>query len=229
MSRIVIRAPEYFPRLSYFALLMHADQVVLADTFQYSRQSFLNRARIRTPQGWQWISVPLLGGQKGKPLTEAQIDRHAPWRRKHWRALEYNYRTSPYFEFYELDFEPLFKQEWETLAALNIATITILCRLLSVDTPVVRASELPGSPSTLPDIFARFSGAERLLTVPESAAHDQAEGLPIEVLDFQHPTYRQNFEGFEPEMSALDLLFNYGPEARSFLERYTHIYEPTSG
>jgi hypothetical protein len=43
------------------------------------------------------------------------------------------------------------------------------------------------------------------------------------VLRFDEPTYHQNFSGFEAGMSAVDLLFNYGPEARSHLAERSHV------
>ncbi|MFB6098553.1 MAG: WbqC family protein [Salinibacter sp.] len=43
--------------------------------------------------------------------------------------------------------------------------------------------------------------------------------MPVDVerMSYDHPTYRQNFQGFEPEMSAADLVFNYGREAQRIL------------
>ena len=64
---LAIRPPEYFPRLSHVALMHYATHFVLADTMQYSRQSFQNRTRVRTREGSSWVSVPLKGGQHGSP------------------------------------------------------------------------------------------------------------------------------------------------------------------
>ena len=69
---IAIRPPEYFPCLAYAALLLAVDCFVLADTFQYSRQSFQNRTKVRNPQGWQWVSIPLKGGQHGRPICQVE-------------------------------------------------------------------------------------------------------------------------------------------------------------
>lgn len=213
---IAVRPPEYWPHLSYLALAASADRLVLADTFQYSRQSFQNRARLRTPQGWQWISVPLQGGQHGRPITDVALEHREPWARKHWRSLEYNYRSTPFFEFYEADLAPLFRQDWDALADLTCATVTCLHRLYGLETPLVRASTLEGRPDSLPAVLAAVAG-ERLLTPEEAAPHDALQVDGVVPFQYDPPTYRQNFDGFEPQMSALDLLFNYGPEARTVL------------
>ena len=108
-TKVVIRPPDYWPGIAYMALIDRADRVVLADTFQYSRQSFQNRARLRTPQGWQWISIPLRGRQHGTPIREVMIWQRPAWLRKHLKALVYNYRGTPFFTYYEPALTDLFQ------------------------------------------------------------------------------------------------------------------------
>lgn len=214
---IAVRPPEYFPGLAYTALLAHVDVFVLADTFQYSRQSFQNRARLRNPDGWQWISIPLHGGQHGTAIRAARIDTRARWQKKHWRAFMYNYRSTPYFELYEPTFRPFFEESWETLGAATCASVELIHRLMGLSNQVVRASALPGAPDTLPAIVQAVE-ADALLSPKHAAAYDAASVDDLAVFHYEEPTYRQNFEGFEPGMTALDVLFNYGPETHRYLE-----------
>ncbi len=215
---IAVRPPEYWPRLSYFALMECVDCFVLADTFQYSRQSYQNRTRLRSPQGSQWLSVPLKGGQHGKPVIEVRIEEGNIWRRKHWRALEYNYRSTPFFELYEPELFPLFDRSWENLAALTCATVECIHTLLGFSARLVRASALPEAPSSLVEVMMQ-AGEDRLMSPEAAAAHDVMAGSAVEVFRYEAPHYRQNFEGFVPEMSVLDLLFNYGSETRALLRQ----------
>lgn len=213
---LAIRPPEYFPRLSFLALVAAADRVILADTFQYSRQSFQNRTRLRTPQGWQWISVPLSSGQHGKPIDKVEIDNGEQWARKHWRSLTYNYSSAPFFVFYSQDVYDLLHQNWKYLGELTCATVELLSSWFGLETRVLRASSLETRPSGLTAAVSYFNGADLLVT-EETARHDAEAVSEAALLRFDEPGYRQNFEGFEPGMTALDLLFNYGPEARSIL------------
>lgn len=213
---LAIRPPEYFPGLAYMALVVHVDRFVLADTFQYSKRSMQNRGKLRTPQGWQWISVPLKGGQHKRPIAEVAIETRERWIEKHWRAFQYNYRTTPYFEFYEPRFAPFFEREWKHLGALTCASVELLHELMEGSTELVRASELEGQPDTLPAIWEAVGGGT-VGALPDTAAHDAQLVPSLKALHFEAPTYRQNFEGFEPEMSTADLLFNYGPEATAML------------
>ncbi|SHK06465.1 WbqC family protein [Rhodothermus profundi] len=220
---LAVVPPEYFPRLERVALALRAGRLVLADTFQYSRQSFHNRTRLRNPQGWQWISVPLRAHQHGVPIDQAAVGQLRGWQRRHWRAFCYNYRTTPYFEFFEPRLEEIFQQEWTTLGALTCATVLLTLQLFEIDTPVVRASELVGRPASVAAI-ARVLAADTLLLPENTAAIDRTAAAQVYALRFKEPVYRQNFEGFVPGMTALDLLFNLGPiEARALLEAHSEV------
>ena len=198
-----IRPPEYFPGLPFWALMLRCDRFLLAESFQYSRQTFQNRARIRNPTGWQWLTVPLKGRQHGRAIRDVEIDNTVPWRGKHFRALTFNYRSTPYFEFYEERFAGLYEQDWPRLGPLTVASIRLVARLMSLDAPEV-----------LPE---RDEKAE-----PPPASELLLESDPPDLqgarLRFNEPEYHQNFEGFEPGMSILDLLFNHGPDAKSLIE-----------
>ncbi len=216
MPRIAIRPPEYFPRPEYFALMMAVDTFVVADTFQYSRQSYHNRARIRTPDGWSWISIPLAGGQHGHAIRDVRIDgRDTRWPRRHWRTLEYNYRSSPFFEFYEDTVASVLRMEELSLAAYTIGSLREIGRMLQIDTSVVLTSELEARPANVEDVLSLYPEAE-LWTLPDSEIADEAAER---VLEWVAEPYPQNFPGFQPHMSSLDLIFNLGAKSAPRLEK----------
>ena len=219
---IAIRAPEYFPRLEYAALLLAVDGFVLADTFQYSRQSFQNRTSVRNPQGWQWVSIPLKGRQHGRPICQVEIRQVEAWQKRHWKAFEYNYRSTPYFEYYEEAFAPLFQRRWTHLADLTCATVELIHTMLGQPTTLVRASTLAGRPDSLKDLFDHI-GSAPLLVPAVSAPYDAQAVSPLQVFHYDHPRYRQAFDGFEPGLTAFDVLFNYGPEAASIIKEVVRI------
>jgi hypothetical protein len=208
---IAIRPPEYFPRCAFVGLLSQVDHFVLADTLQYSRQSFQNRSKLRNPNGWQWISISLAAHQHGRPICDVEIDTGTRWREKHWRAFMYNYRSTLYFEYFEDGFQPFFEQEWERLGPCTCRSVELTAALFDLDTRITRASSLPGAPRSLGALWEAVGGGP--LLTPEHAAEHDADAVPdVHVYHFDPPQYRQNFEGFKPGMSALDLLFNSGPQ-----------------
>ena len=214
--RIAVRPPEYWPRLSYVALMKYVDIFVVADTFQYSRQSFQNRARIRTPHGWSWISVPLLGRQHGTPICNTDIDNTSAWGSKHRRAFQYNYGNTIYYPFFEDRIASLYEPSWIKLADLSWATIDSLHKLFSLNCSLIRASELEKEAGSLSLILDQFDYSE-YLTLADSYARDKRGNVLATCFEFTEPVYRQHFEGFEPEVTAFDVLCNYGAEARGLI------------
>ncbi len=210
------------------ALVDAAERVVLGDTMQYSRQSYQNRSRARTPQGWQWLSIPLAGNQHGRAILDVAVHGKHRWARKHWRALHYNYRTTPFFDFYEPELVPLFDRAWERLGDLTCTSVVVLARLYGIDTPILRASEMDRTPESVEAIL-EASGGGRFLSAADTADVDGTLADVRGVLALEPFNYRQNFEGFEPGMSALDLLFNYGPDALPILRRRSLLHRMRPG
>ena len=210
--------------------MQRADRFVLADTFEHSRRSRQNRARLRTPQGAQWVTVPVKRGQTHRPIAEVEIDNRsrdestdgAHWRSRHRRAMQCDYRSTPYFAHFEPALERFFGKAWHRLGPCACASTRLLAEGAGLEGDLTRASALPGTPDTLPAILEAM-GAEQatVLVPPASAAHDAAllegTGHGVRAFVFDAPRYRQAFAGFEPGMSFADLLFGYGPEARALL------------
>ena len=207
------------------ALAAAVDTFVLADTFQYSNKSFQNRVKLRSPQGWHWISVPLHGKQHGRPIWEVEIENKRKWTRSHRRSFEYNYRSTPYFEYYEERFVPLFEKQWKRLGALTCASVELLHGLLELDSHLVRASDLAGGPASVPDVLdvLEVPGQARLLAPPSAADQDADLVEEVSVFRYEAPSYHQNFSGFEPGMSAADMLFNYGPDTVAMLREHALV------
>ena len=211
-----VRPPELAPRLPYAALLLVADRFVLADTFPYSRQSGQSRTRIRTASGALWLSVPRRHGGLGRPLDQTEVV-GTDWRRKHRAALRAAYGRAPFFEHVMPEWDAVLDTPG-SLADLAVASVRFTARWLRSGAEITRASALPGRPATLADVLGAV-GAERLLTLPESAARDAEAGVPVSVLAFAEAERRQAFPGFEPDLGVLDLLMNHGPASADVLRQ----------
>ncbi len=208
---IVVRPPEYFPNLTYVSLMQAADIFVLADTFQYSRQSFQNRTRLRNSQSWQWVSVPLKGGQHGLPILVTRIRQVRAWKKRHWKAMVFNYSQTPFFTYYAEPLRALLERDWKRLGDLTCESVQCTHTWFGFSGDLVRASELPGQPKTVDEVRACLPDGR--LLVPQGVPELRADLR----MRYDCPTYRQAFEGFVSDMMALDLLFNYGPESGGLL------------
>ena len=209
---VVVLAPEYLPGCAFFAMMRSADCVVLADTHQYSRQSYHNRARVRTPQGWQWLSVPLVGGQHGRPIKQTEIDNRTPWRERHTRSIRYNYSSAPFYDYYIDPLNQIGKGDWKTLGDVCCAGIEWLARILAPGATIVRASHLAGASASLTGILDALGRGDVLLSTSRYRLDAGNVSDPY-VATFDLAPYTQNFPGYEPDMSVIDLLFACGPDA----------------
>lgn len=214
---VAVCPPEYFPRLEYMALLQHVDRFILADTFPYRRHTFHDRSKLRNAQGWHWIDIPLFGRPEGAPIQEVAIETGGRWQEKHWRSFMYDYRTTMYFEFFEDTFHPFFEQTWTHLGPCTCRSVELLAELFGMETSLVRASTLDGAPETMAEILETIEA--ETLVVREDAEISDVDGVDVHRFAYDHPTYRQNFEGFEAGMTAADLVFNYGREGQRILAK----------
>ena len=216
---IAIQPPAYFPSLAYTALLQHVDHFILADTFPYRRKTFQNRSKLRNAQGWHWIRIPIYGRRDGAPIHTVDIETGGRWREKHWRSFKYDYRSTMYFDYYAETLRPFFEREWTELAPCTCRSVEVQAEIFGLGTTLSRASDLEGAPDTHTGIAAAVDAD--VIVVPEGEAPDVGNAT-VQPIEYEHPTYHQNFEGFEPGMTAMDLALNYGREAIRILAGGLH-------
>jgi len=217
--RLAAHQPQYLPWLGYFDKMDRVDRFVLLDTVQFKKNEWQNRNRIRTSQGWQWLTVPVHHRFR-MALHEVTIDERSSWRRKHREALRQQYARAPFRDTVLPALEALLEEPFPNLAALNTRTVTVLAGLLGVRTPIVPASalaDLPGDPGANERLIALCGrlGCSTYLAGDGGEAYMDLEayrraGIRVEFQGFRHPTYRQVHAGFEPDLSAVDILMNLG-------------------
>ncbi|NNE36416.1 MAG: hypothetical protein HKN13_14365 [Rhodothermales bacterium] len=195
LTRTII--PEYFASLELALSIAEADRIIVDDGVTYRRQTFQNRCRIRTPDGLLWLSIPLKRNGMRRSINEMQIDNSARWPVKHWRSLEFNYRSSPYFEYYEPFIADLYTRRFDLLGEFTSATTVALVAALDLGIDVEPAAGL---------------GVHRSI-VNEKRDDQRIEETP----------YRQNFQGFLPGTSVIDRLFNLGPSWAEGLTRASQL------
>ena len=217
--KVAIHQPNYLPWFGFFKKIVAADAFVFLDSVPFSKQSYQNRARIKTAGGARWLTVPVLTrGRLGQPTHEVRINEKERWQARHLKTLTQNYGRAPHLgEFLDL-FEMLLGRDWTVLTDLTITSIREICRRLGVDRPFYRATELEvtGTRTERLVSICRTLGADAYLSGRGGKGY-QEEGLfreaGIDVLypAFEHPRYDQPFGPFLPGLSIADLLFNCGP------------------
>src|SRR3972149_6060262 len=114
-----IHQPQFIPWLGYFDKIDQSDVFIFLDNVQYKKNEYQNRNRIKTVDGWQWLTVPVLYKFPQK-INEVRINNKIDWKKKHLHALITNYSRAKYFERYIEYFKELYSKEWEIISDINI-------------------------------------------------------------------------------------------------------------
>jgi len=215
--------PNYIPWVGLFHKIARSDKFAIVDHVQYVKRSVINRNRILGVDGQPlMLTVPVVThGRRFQRIADVEIDHHEPWRRKHWKSLEFCYRKAPFWNVHYPFFEDLYGKKYRRLADMNVAIIEHLLRAMAIRTEVVRTSvhEFAGKKTDLLVELCRTFGCDTYLSgagarkYVDEAIFDEA-GLTHVFQKFVHPVYAQGGRrGFVPQLSAVDLLFWTGPEA----------------
>lgn len=206
MKSILVH-PAYFPSIAQMAAIVQASQVIFELEDNYQKQTFRNRTYIAHSNGKLSLSIPIKHKKhEGNPINfqlktkDVLIENSFPWQLQHWKSLEYAYRTSPFFEYYEDELKPLFFDTEVSLMSFNLKAFDLICELLdiSVDFSFTKIYEKDPNYTDL-----------RFLV---NAKTKKEYGLKpyTQVLEANH--------GFLPNLSILDMLFNEGPNTVGYLE-----------
>lgn len=230
MTTVAIMQPTYLPWIGYFGMIDRADIFVFLDTVQFARRSWQQRNRIKTANGPLMLTVPVhKKGARDQKIGEVMIDEGARFAEKHVRAIEHALSKAPYFTEHSGQLFAILGMGHQKLADLNIEMITWLAQAMGISCKFVRSSEINATGSKA-DLLANICEAldgETYLSAPgsrdyiESSAAFRTHGITVSYHHYEHPTYAQLYGEFEPYMSAIDLLFNLGPES---LERIRSGY-----
>ena len=196
---IALFSSAYMPPVSYFAFLWKSDRAWIEQCEHYHKQSYRNRCVIASGNGPVSLTVPV-EHRNDHPIRDIRIDYREPWQRQHWNSIESAYRSSPFFDYYRDDFQPLFDRKFEFLFDLNEALLSCLCESMDIHPNIEYTPDFQMDyPSEVLDL--------RDLIHPKR---------PVELPGYRPRPYTQVFDGrygFQEELSALDLLMNMGPES----------------
>tara|TARA_B100000809_G_scaffold132475_1_gene130234 strand:+ start:1633 stop:2250 length:618 start_codon:yes stop_codon:yes gene_type:complete len=200
MSDKNVFSSHYLAPIEYYFHLINCGNVTI-DTYEnYVKQTYRNRCCILSPNGIQNLTIPLVKAKKRNLTKNMVIAYDDNWRKIHWKSLESAYRSSPYFEYYEDDFYPFYHGEKpEYLTEFNSALNKKIIELLNLEITIADSSKY--TEETKNDYRMTFS--------------------PKKETKLKFPPYIQVFgdrNGFTPNLSILDILFNEGPNSVNYIK-----------
>lgn len=199
----VLAPLAYGGSLTLWAYLVQADAIIFEKHDHYQKQTQRNRQYIHGANGILLLSIPIkhLGKEGHQSYKDIKIDNSFPWQSQHWKSLQNAYRSSPYFEYYECELAPIYKNKYTSLYTFNKTLFDVLKNLMGINTTVSFTEKYTPFTTTL--------DTRHLLQVKKKA--------PVITLEYAQVFRDKN--GFIPNLSVLDLLFNLGPESLSKLKR----------
>jgi hypothetical protein len=202
----IILTSAYLAPVQYYSKILHYPDVFIEKHDNYIKQTYRTRCDIAGANGKLTLSIPVDKGNAQKcPTKDIRISYAEDWQRAHWRSIESAYRTSPFFDYYEDDFRPFYEKRFDFLFDFNEQLRELILSLLGIERTIAYT-----------DAY-KVNFSENELDLRE-IIHPKKDFNKDK--DFKINFYYQVFEqknGFLPNLSIIDLLFNMGNEARLIL------------
>ena len=173
----------------------------------YQKQTYRNRCYILAGDGVQMLQVPVVHGAD-MTITRVLVDYSTPWVVRTQRALDTAYETAAYYEYYRDGLFAVLDARPETLWDLNLGTIRFLLNNIGIACTMEPTAHF-AVPGSVPDDY-------------RSIIHPKRPDAILASMELERPYYqvfRDRMGGFTPRLSALDLLFNEGPNSLAWLKR----------
>ena len=200
--------PTVFPNMAHVSIMLQTNMLYFEAHDNYVKQTYRNRYEIYSPNGKLSLTVPVTYTQKQRQLyKDVRIANKENWQQNHLKSLRTAYNMSPFFEFYEDDLLPLFRKNFDFIFDFNLQCLEVLCDCLQIDLDFKFTENFELNPGVINDF--------RILANPKSN------------LLASFKPYTQVFSdkhGFIPNLSVLDLLFNEGPNALTYLENQSIVF-----
>ncbi len=219
---VVIHQPDFMPYLGFFHRFLFADIYIALDHVQYvssSSRSWTNRDKVKAPHGEKWLTVSVSKAPRATAINQIELSTAVNWPQDNLRLLDQCYCKAPFYKELMPQIEQLYANPGRRLCDFTIGSIEMLMDMLDVRIPWVWSSSLNpvGAKNDLLVDLLRKVAATHYLS--GAGARDYFAPEPFAKADvaviwqeFAHPVYAQQFGGFIPYLSALDVLFNQGIE-----------------
>ena len=186
----------YLAPISYYAILLQDPNCRIELHEHFIKQSIRNRCDIYGANGKLRLSIPKQRKGSSKTIIEnLKISYRNNWQKQHWNAIESAYNSSPFFEYYKDDLKPFFEEKEEYLVNFNSKLQNAILSMLQQENIIKNTTEYlhKGDFFDLRNYTWKLKNQEK---------YDQV--------------FMEN-QGFIPNLSILDLLFNLGPESIDYL------------
>lgn len=238
-TRLVISQPMFLPWRGMFEQIKLCNKFVFYDDVQLplgggKGRGFSTRVQIKTAQGIDWLTLPIVRAGKGKQLINEAIFAHMDWKAAHLSKIVQAYKHAPFFDFiYESVVLPIYNIETESLSQFCMRSMMMLWTKLGLNPEVYLSSELItsgdiGSSQRVLEICKELGADEYIsglgaMNYIDYSIFEEAS-VRIAYMSYAHEPYAQLHGEFTPYVSIIDMLFCLGVESTSALLNSQGIY-----
>jgi WbqC-like protein len=198
----ILLHPTYFPNISHCVGIANAQSILFEIEDSYQKQTYRNRTTIYAANGKLILSIPVVFTQKNRQkFRDVKIANETHWQTQHWKSLQSAYRTSPFFEFYEDELQPLFTKKETSLLDFNFKCLEVIFDCLQLDST-----------------FTKTESYQKIIEDKTDLRHMVNTKKEQVQLFNNYTQVFNNKHGFINNLSILDLLFNEGTNALSYLQ-----------
>ena len=202
MEKEIILSSAYLAPVEYYTKLYAYDKIYVERFDHYMKQTYRNRCVIASASGPLAFTIPTEQSEDLNCLMkDVRISDHGNWRHVHWNAFVAGYKHSPFFDYYADEFHAFFERKYEFLYDFNMELCRWVCEQIDLQPCMMPTDDYDAEPENIEDF------RERIHPKKPYAEYDP---------QFVPQPYYQVFDaqnGFIPNLSIVDLLFNMGPES----------------
>jgi hypothetical protein len=226
---IAILQSNYIPWKGYFDIMAAADEFLIFDEVQFTKNDWRNRNQIVLNGRKHWLTIPVkTSGTFGERIDQIEIAR-PDWPRAHWDTLRQAYQAAPFHAEMAPFFEALYRDAaaLRRLTQINELFLRRVVALLDLPTAILRADIVPrqtADPTGRLAEICRARGATDYISGPAARAYLKPDllrtaGVRLHYANYQgYPEYPQSMTPFDHGVSIVDTLFQCGRGTRDQLK-----------
>jgi len=195
-----IFSTAYAPPINYIALAAKHKNIEIEIFEYFEKQSIRNHCNIASANGLQKLTIPLANRKNKTHTKDIKISYAEAWNVFHKKALQTAYNNSPFFEYYFYQFEPFYNKKFEYLIDFNQHLLSKILVVLKLTIEVKETQSYLNNTQ----LENNFMELENLQITNETNEYYQVF---------------KDKNGFIPNLSIFDLLFNEGPQAAVLLAK----------
>ena len=219
--------PAFLPWGGYFGLIDYVDDFVFIDHVQFDRRSRQQRNTIKINNNQHYLTVPVLSKNKrNQRINDVLIDSKVNFYKNHIETIKHNYSKTKYFHKYSNDVFKIYEKKHSKLFDLNVDLIIHFCKVLKISSNFNFSSNLDVSnyskQELILEICKKKKCSDYISTVGSkdylSDLHKFNENqINVKFYEFFGKKYNQNGNIFIKNLSILDIIFNLGDDALSYI------------